>query len=71
MWLTQNKNKRYQNGQLSFWAEKAREGYDIEWEITDGSRFGYTGRVRLDGQIMTKEEARSILLNPFNVVLSS
>lgn len=57
-WISQNPNKRYENGQLSWWAEKAKEGHAIEWEF---DAHGYTGRVKLDKTVMTKDEARARL----------
>jgi hypothetical protein len=57
-WIAQNANKRYPNGSLSWWAEQARKGHVIEWEMDES---GYTGKVRLDGEIMLKEVARKKL----------
>jgi DNA polymerase III alpha subunit len=54
-WISQNPNKTYANGSLSWWAEQAREGHVIEWEMDES---GYTGKVRLDGEIMLKQAAR-------------
>jgi hypothetical protein len=54
-WIPQNPNKRYGNGRSSWWAEQARKGHLIEWELNER---GYTGRVRVDGEILTKESAR-------------
>jgi CRISPR/Cas system-associated exonuclease Cas4 (RecB family) len=58
-WISQNPNTRYANGNLSWWAEQARKGHVIEWEM-DKNR--YTGRVRLDGHILPREAARKRLM---------
>ncbi len=58
-WISQNPNTRYANGNLSWWAEQARKGHVIEWEM-DKNR--YTGRVRLDGHILSREAARKSLM---------
>jgi hypothetical protein len=57
-WIPQNPEKRYENGKLSWWAEQVRRGHIIEWEFNEA---GYTGRVRLDGEILLKEHARQRL----------
>jgi len=58
-WIPQNPNTRYANGNLSWWAGQARKGHVIEWEM-DKNR--YTGRVRLEGQILSRETARKKLM---------
>jgi hypothetical protein len=57
-WIPQNPQKRQANGSLTWWAEKARRGHIIEWEFDEA---GYTGRVRLDGEVLLKEHARQKL----------
>ena len=47
-WLEQNAAK------ASKWAKLSRQGHDIGWEFADGE---YTGRMLVDGEIMTPSEA--------------
>jgi hypothetical protein len=49
-WLEQNSAK------ASNWAKLARKGHDIAWEF-ERSGGGYTGRMLIDGEIMTPSEA--------------
>jgi hypothetical protein len=49
-WLEQNSAK------ASKWAKLARQGHDIAWEFERSGR-GYTGRMLIDGEIMTPSEA--------------
>ena len=48
-WLEQNATKR------SKWAVLASKGHDIAWEF--GANRSYTGRILVDGEIMTPSEA--------------
>lgn len=49
-WLEQNASKP------SKWGKFAREGHDVAWEF-DGSGGSYTGRMLIDGEILTPSEA--------------
>jgi hypothetical protein len=49
-WLEQNAEKK------SKWAKLAREGHNVAWEF-DGPRGEYTGRMLIDGEILTPSEA--------------
>ncbi len=48
-WIEQNPAKR------SRWAKLAREGHAIAWEFAKGG--GYSGRMLIDGEILTPSEA--------------
>ena len=50
-WVEQNRAKN------SRWAKLAREGHDIAWEFENRVRGGYTGRVLIDGEILTAKDA--------------
>ena len=49
-WLEQNPDKR------SKWAKLAREGHTIAWEF-DNPGGTYTGRLLIDGEILTPSDA--------------
>lgn len=49
-WLEQNPAK------ASKWAKFAREGHEVAWEF-ERSGGGYTGRMLIDGEIMTPSDA--------------
>ena len=49
LWLEQN------TGKQSRWAKFAREGHDVAWEMDAGG--GYSGRMLIDGEIMTPSDA--------------
>jgi hypothetical protein len=53
VWLEQNASKN------SRWAKFAREGHDVAWEFEAGG--GYSGRMLVDGEVMTPKEATSRL----------
>jgi hypothetical protein len=55
-WLEQNATKR------SKWAVLASEGHDIAWEF--GANRSYTGRMLVDGEILTPSEATKKFLKP-------
>ncbi len=55
-WLEQNSAKRTK------WAKLAREGHDVAWEFEAGG--GYTGRMLIDGEILTPSEATKKFLQP-------
>jgi hypothetical protein len=48
-WLEQNATK------TSKWAKLASEGHDVAWEF--GANRRYTGRMLVDGEILTPSEA--------------
>ncbi len=48
-WLEQNATK------TSKWAKLARKGHDVAWEF--GANRRYTGRMLVDGEILTPAEA--------------
>jgi hypothetical protein len=48
-WLEQNAAKR------SKWAVLASQGHDVAWEF--GANRSYTGRILIDGEILTPSEA--------------
>jgi hypothetical protein len=48
-WLEQNPTKKTQ------WAKLARDGHHVAWEFEPGG--GYTGRMLIDGEILTPSEA--------------
>ncbi len=48
-WLEQNSSK------TSKWAKFAKEGHDVAWEL--GANRRYTGRMLVDGVILTPSEA--------------
>ena len=50
LWLEQNAEKR------SKWAKLARAGHDVAWEF-DSPGGAYTGRMLIDGEILTPSEA--------------
>jgi hypothetical protein len=50
LWLEQNSSKAPK------WAKLARQGHDIAWEFA-GRGGAYTGRMLIDGEIMTPSEA--------------
>jgi hypothetical protein len=50
-WLEQNAKKR------SKWSQLARDGHDVAWEFAKEG--GYTGRMLIDGEILTPSEATS------------
>ena len=50
LWLEQNAEKR------SKWAKLARAGHDVAWEF-DSQGGAYTGRMLIDGEILTPSEA--------------
>ena len=50
-WVEQNRAKN------SRWAKLAREGHDIAWEFENRERGGYTGRILIDGEILTAKDA--------------
>ena len=54
-WLEQNSSK------TSKWAKFAKEGHDVAWEF--GANRRYTGRMLLDGDILTPTEATKNFLN--------
>jgi hypothetical protein len=49
-WLEQNASKP------SKWGRFAREGHDVAWEFA-GPGGAYTGRMLIDGEILTPSEA--------------
>ncbi len=55
-WIEQNASKD------SRWAKLAREGHEIAWEF-DSPGGAYTGRVLIDGEIYTSQEATRKFLN--------
>ena len=55
-WLEQNATKR------SKWAVLASKGHDIAWEF--GANRSYTGRMLIDGEILTPSEATKKFLRP-------
>lgn len=55
-WLEQNATKR------SKWAILASKGHDIAWEF--GANRSYTGRMLIDGEILTPAEATKKYLKP-------
>jgi len=48
-WIEQNPTKRTE------WAKLAREGHSVAWEFAEGG--GYSGRMLVDGEILTPAEA--------------
>ena len=50
-WVEQNRAKN------SRWGKLAREGHDVAWEFENRERGGYTGRVLIDGEVMTAKDA--------------
>ena len=50
LWIEQNPAKD------SVWARLAAKGHSIAWEF-EGPKLGYTGRMMIDGAILTKAEA--------------
>ena len=50
LWIEQNQARD------SPWARLAAKGHDIAWEF-EGPKLGYTGRLMIDGVIMTKAQA--------------
>ena len=56
-WVEQNKKKN------SRWAKLAREGHDIAWEFENREGGGYTGRILIDGEIMSAKEAHQRFLS--------
>lgn len=50
-WIEQNPVKN------SRWAKLARQGHAIAWEFENREGGGYTGRVLIDGEIMSAKEA--------------
>ena len=58
-YIEQNKNKS------TFWAEAARRGFNIYWELfkapENGRRLLYTGRILINGKLTYKEDARRII----------
>jgi len=50
-WIEQNSTKN------SRWAKLAREGHEVAWEFENREGGGYTGRILIDGEIMTAKEA--------------
>ena len=55
-WLEQNANK------TSKWAKLARKGHDVAWEF--GANRSHTGRMLVDGEILTPAEATKKFLPP-------
>jgi hypothetical protein len=55
-WLEQNPSK------TSKWANFAKRGHDVAWEFGDNRR--YTGRMLVDGDILTPGEATKRFLAP-------
>jgi hypothetical protein len=55
-WLEQNATKR------SKWAILASKGHDIAWEF--GANRSYTGRMLIEGEILTPAEATKKYLKP-------
>ena len=53
-WLEQNPSK------TSKWARFARKGHDLAWEF--GTNHRYTGRMLIDGEILTPSEATTKFL---------
>lgn len=53
-------------GAPSVWAKALKKGFDIEWELSKqpvaDSKLDYTGNVRINGQLMTKDKARDVIL---------
>jgi hypothetical protein len=50
-WIEQNSRRS------SGWARLAQQGRQIAWEFGPSREHGYTGRVMIDGQVMTKAQA--------------
>ena len=55
-WLEQNATK------TSKWAKFAAKGHDVAWEF--GANRRYTGRLLIDGEILTPSEATKKFLTP-------
>jgi hypothetical protein len=53
-WVEQNPSKR------TTWAKLAREGHSVAWEFAEGG--GYSGRMLVDGEILTPAEATKKIL---------
>lgn len=51
-WIEQNRDKD------SEWAAAAKRGHEIAWEFAADDHKAYTGRVLLDGQVLTVDAAR-------------
>ena len=49
-WIEQNPKRS------SGWAKLAQQGRQIAWEFGPGRDYGYTGRVMVDGKVMTKAQ---------------
>jgi hypothetical protein len=56
VWIEQNPTKRTK------WAKLAREGHAVVWEFAQGG--GYSGRMLVDGEILTPAEATKKFLKP-------
>ena len=56
-WIEQNPKKN------SRWAELAREGHDIAWEFEKDEGGGYTGRILIDGEVMSVRQAHERFLS--------
>jgi hypothetical protein len=47
----------------SRWAKLAREGHDVAWEFENREGGGYTGRILIDGEIMSAKQAHERFLS--------
>lgn len=56
-WIEQNPKKS------SRWAKLAREGHDIAWEFENREGGGYTGRILVDGEVMSAKQAHERFLS--------
>jgi len=55
-WIEQNPAKN------SRWAKLARKGHAVAWEFENREGGGYTGRIQVDGEIMTAKNAQERFL---------
>ena len=56
-WIEQNSVKK------SRWGKLAREGHEIAWEFENRESGGYTGRILIDGEVMTAKDAHKRFLS--------
>lgn len=61
-WAPQNLGKKW-GGNESAWSLYVKSGHNVEWEFYVNN--GYTGRVKIDGQIYTKDFATNTILKAF------